>query len=58
MTAIGGLSVLGVLLAAVVALLAYGAIVRSIGRSPGELVWTLIPALLLVVLFVWTAQSR
>jgi hypothetical protein len=57
-TASGGLSVLGVGLAAVVAVLAYTAIVRSTGRSPRELAWTLIPAFLLVMLFVWTALSR
>ena len=58
MTANGGLSMLGLGLAALVAVLAYAAIVRSTGRSPRELAWTLIPALLLVTLFVWTAVSR
>jgi protein SCO1/2 len=57
-TVYGGLSVLGVGVAGAVALIAYGAIVRSTGRSPRELTWTLLPALLLGTLFVWTAFSR
>jgi protein SCO1/2 len=57
-TAYGGLSMLGLGVAAAVALLAYGGIVRSTGRSPRELAWTLLPALLLATLVVWTVLSR
>ena len=56
---IGPGSALGIGLAALVAVVAYAAIVRSTGRAgPRELAWTLIPALLLAILFLWTAFSR
>ena len=56
---IGPGSALGLGLAALVAVVAYAAIVRSTGRAgPRELAWTLIPALLLAILFLWTAFSR
>jgi hypothetical protein len=56
---IGSVSALGLGLAALVAVVAYALIVRSTGRGgPRELAWTLIPALLLAILFLWTAFSR
>lgn len=56
---IGPAAAVGVGLAALVALVAYAAIVRSTGRAgPRELAWTLIPALLLAILFLWTALNQ
>jgi hypothetical protein len=56
---IGPGAALGLAAAALVAVVAYAAIVRSTGRtSARELAWTLIPALLLAILFFWTALSR
>jgi hypothetical protein len=56
---IGPGAALGLGVAAIVAVVAYAAIVRSNGRaSARELAWTLIPALLLAILFLWTALSR
>ena len=56
---IGAGSALGIGLAALVAVVAYAAIVRSTGRAgPRELAWTLIPAALLATLFLWTALTR
>lgn len=56
---IGPASALGLGLAALIAVVAYAAIVRSNGRvSARELAWTIVPALLLAILFLWTALSR
>ena len=56
---IGAGAAVGLGVAALVAVVAYAAILRSTGRGgPRELAWTLIPALLLAILFLWTALSR
>jgi hypothetical protein len=56
---IGPAAAIGLGLAALVAVVAYAAILRSTGRaSARELARTLIPALLLANLFFWTALSR
>jgi hypothetical protein len=54
-----GPAAIGLGLAALVAVVCYAAIVRSTSRAgAGELAWTVIPAALLAILFVWTALYR
>jgi ABC-type dipeptide/oligopeptide/nickel transport system permease subunit len=47
---------LGLCLAVVV--ISYGVIIATTQRTPRELAWTILPALLLVVVLVVTAQTQ
>ena len=44
-------------LSLVVVVVAYGVIIATTQRTPRELAWTILPAILLAVLLVVTAQS-
>ena len=51
------ISALTLVLCLVVVLVAYGVIIATTQRTPRELAWTILPAVLLVVVLVVSAQA-